>query len=90
VVGRLSGSNILEAINRLYYGERIVRMCLTPRTTTELREEFEKWRSQMLIYMGHGFSEHLKQLEAANVIQFVNGMWTITKEGKDVVERYLG
>lgn len=86
----MSGSNILEAINKLYYGERIARMCLTPRTTTELREEFEKWRSQMIIFWGQSFSEHLRQLEVANVIQFANGMWTLTKEGKNAVERYLG
>lgn len=89
-VGKLSEANMLDVINRLSYGERIVRMCLTPRTTTELRESFERWTADILIYMGRSFAEHMKQLEVANVIQFVNGKWTLTKEGKNIVEKYLG
>ena len=86
----MSETNQLNVINGLTYGERIVRMCKTPRTTTELRESFEKWTSNILIYMGSGFSEHIRQLEAAKVIQFGDGAWTLTKEGKNVVEKYLG
>lgn len=86
----MSETDLLNVINRLNYGERIVRMCLTPRTTTELRESFEKWTSNILIYLGLSFSEHIRQLEAAKVIQFAGGVWTITKEGRNVVEKYLG
>ncbi len=86
----MSETNMLDVVNRLSYGERIARMCLTPHTTTELREAFEKWTGGIIIYMGRSFAEHMKQLEGANVIQFVNGHWTLTKEGRNVVEKYLG
>lgn len=85
----MSESEILDLINSLYYGDRISRMCLTPRTTAELRESFEKWRSEILIYVGEGFTNHLKKLESGGVIQFTDKKWTLTEEGRKVVEKYI-
>jgi hypothetical protein len=83
---------ILTVIRSLAYGEEIVKFCVTPRTTSEIKAAFTAWRSGsgIILFGGASLSEHLQKLESAGAIEYVDGKWRTPKETKDLSEKYLG
>jgi Mn-dependent DtxR family transcriptional regulator len=84
-------SKIIEAL-KLSYGEKIAKWCQTPRTTSELREMYEKEESKsgVVVVGGLSFSDYLKRLEEAEVIEYKSGKWQTTPQGLEVLAKYFG
>jgi hypothetical protein len=73
------------------FGEGIVRACMEPKTTAELKVLFDNWRKSYGIwYMGMSLAQALQALENNGVIEFDEGKWRTTEDARMVVQKYLG
>jgi hypothetical protein len=81
-------SNILDSI----YGRRVAILCQTPKTTQQLREDYENWKSQSswIFFGGYAFDDYMKDLEKQGYIKYVNKEWKVTQKALEYIRKYHG
>ena len=72
--------------------KKIIKFCITPRKTSEIRSSYDHWKrnSGVLILGGFSFDDYIRNLEKEGFLISENGMWHSTHEALDYIEKYHG
>ena len=76
------------------YAIKLAVLCMTPRTTEHLRQEYNRWKSQsrIVVFPSYSFDDYMKQLEEQGFLTYsdINGKWRVARKALDYIEKYHG
>lgn len=76
---------ILNTLKMVSLGDEILRFCVQPRSTAELKNYLVRKYS-----IAPNFADTLERLEASGALTYKDNTWITTPQAKAVLDKYFG